>query len=75
MYGRGCSDDGYAPFAGLLAIKIAQMHKRISRVVLVIECEEESGSKSLLALLDAAKDLIKAPDTCLCLDSGALNYE
>jgi len=27
-----------------------------------------------LKLLDAAKDIIGTPDVCICLDSGALDY-
>lgn len=45
------------------------------RVCMVLETEEESGSPNLLRLLDSAKDLIKVPDVCLCMDSGAMDYE
>lgn len=76
MYGRGCSDDGYAAFSCLLALKAAQEAGiKLPRVAIVLETEEESGSPNLLFLLDQAKDLIKVPDYCFCLDSGALDYE
>jgi acetylornithine deacetylase/succinyl-diaminopimelate desuccinylase-like protein len=75
MYGRGSSDDGYAAFSTLLAMKAAQESgKKLPRIALVLETEEESGSPNLLKLLDLAKDLIKEPDYCFCMDSGALDY-
>ncbi|CAI2368449.1 unnamed protein product [Moneuplotes crassus] len=75
LYGRGSSDDGYVPFAVLLAIKnaIAQ-GAELPRIVLVLETEEESGSHDLVPLLEASADIIGTPDYCICLDSGALDY-
>lgn len=56
LYGRGGVDDGYAPFAALLAIKAARAQSTpLPRIVIVLECEEESGSQDLLHLLDAMK--------------------
>ena len=76
LYGRGSSDDGYAPFSCMLAIKAAQDQGRpMPRVALVLETEEESGSPNLIALLKIASDFIGAPDACLCMDSGAFDYE
>lgn len=40
-----------------------------------METEEESGSPNLLTLLDIAKEFIKKPDFCFCMDSGAFNYD
>lgn len=75
LYGRGASDDGYVPFAVLLAIKNAiEQGQDLPRIVLVLETEEESGSFDLVPLLEASADLIKTPDYCICLDSGALDY-
>lgn len=52
MYGRGASDDGYAPFSCALAIKAGQdQGVPLPRVCLVLETEEESGSPNLVALL------------------------
>lgn len=45
------------------------------RVALVLETEEESGSPNLIALLTKAAPTIGTPDVCLCMDSGAFNYE
>lgn len=52
MYGRGASDDGYAPFSCMLAIKAAQEQGvKMPRICLVLETEEESGSPNLVHLL------------------------
>ena len=76
LYGRGGCDDGYSAISCLLGIKVAQlMGKKLPRVLIVIETEEESGSESLLYLLDKAKDIIKTPDYCFCMDSGCMDYE
>ena len=76
LYGRGGADDGYAPFACMLAIKNAQLQGiSMPRCVLVLETEEESGSADLVNLLTEAKDFIKTPDACICMDSGAFDYK
>lgn len=52
MYGRGGSDDGYAPFSAMLAVKAGQdQGVPMPRVAVVLETEEESGSPNLIALL------------------------
>jgi acetylornithine deacetylase/succinyl-diaminopimelate desuccinylase-like protein len=59
MYGRGSADDGYSPFSSMLAIKAVQTSGgKHSRIVHVLETEEESGSPNLLALLEVASDVI-----------------
>jgi acetylornithine deacetylase/succinyl-diaminopimelate desuccinylase-like protein len=59
----------------LLALKNAILQgARVPRTVLVLEAEEESGSKDLVHLLEVNKEIIKTPDVCICLDSGALDY-
>jgi acetylornithine deacetylase/succinyl-diaminopimelate desuccinylase-like protein len=76
LYGRGSSDDGYAPFTAMLAIKAAQeQNQKLPRIALVLETEEESGSPNLLSLLGLAKESIGAPDFVFCMDSGAFDYE
>jgi acetylornithine deacetylase/succinyl-diaminopimelate desuccinylase-like protein len=76
MYGRGVSDDGYAPFSSMLAIKAMQdQGLKHPRIALVLENEEESGSPNLVGLLDIAKDAIGVPTCMFCLDSGAFDYE
>jgi len=76
LYGRGGSDDGYAVFSCMLAVKAAQEQGvPMPRVVMVLETEEESGSDDLIALLKAAEPLIQEPDCCFCMDSGCLDYK
>ena len=75
MMGRGSADDGYAPFASLLALKAVQSSGQPHpRCVLVLESEEESGSPNLLTLLKLAEPVIQTPDILFCMDSGALDY-
>jgi len=76
LYGRGSSDDGYVPFALLLSLKNAVEQKvRLPWIVLVLETEEESGSKDLVYLLKKNSDIIKEPSICICLDSGCMDYK
>ena len=76
LYGRGSTDDGYVPFATLLAVKNAiEQGVELPRIVLVLETEEESGSSFLIPLLDKCIDWIKEPDYCICMDSGCLDYK
>jgi len=44
------------------------------RICFVMEAEEESGSPNLIPLLELAKDTIGTPDVCMCMDSGAFDY-
>ena len=75
MYGRGCSDDGYAAFGCMLAVKICQVQGvKLPRICMTLETEEESGSPSLVTLLEQAEGIIGTPDIMLCMDSGALDY-
>ena len=45
------------------------------RVCLILETEEESGSESLVELLDKAKEITGKPDFLFCMDSGCIDYE
>lgn len=75
LYGRGASDDGYAPFSCMLAVKAGQdQGKKMPRICMVLETEEESGSPNLITLLKLAKDAIGVPDALFCMDSGAFDY-
>ena len=75
LYGRGSSDDGYVPFAVLLALRNAiNQGVELPRLVLVLETEEESGSEDLVYLLNKNKDVLGKIDVCICLDSGCLDY-
>lgn len=45
------------------------------RIAMVLESEEESGSQSLISLLEEAEQVIGKPDYCVCMDSGVLDYD
>ncbi|HYI08235.1 MAG TPA: M20 family metallopeptidase [Thermoanaerobaculia bacterium] len=76
LYGRGGADDGYAIFATIAAIRSVQQQKLPhSRIVVLIECCEESGSVDLPAYIDLLSDRIGTPSLVICLDSGCGNYD
>jgi acetylornithine deacetylase/succinyl-diaminopimelate desuccinylase-like protein len=76
LYGRGGADDGYAIFATIASIRTLQQQKLThSRIVVMIECCEESGSVDLPAYIDLLSDRIGTPRLVICLDSGCGNYE
>ncbi|HEU4523235.1 MAG TPA: M20/M25/M40 family metallo-hydrolase, partial [Thermoanaerobaculia bacterium] len=76
LYGRGGADDGYAVFSSIAAIRAVQQQKAPhSRIVVIIECCEESGSFDLPAYIDLLAPRIGTPRLIICLDSGCGNYE
>jgi acetylornithine deacetylase/succinyl-diaminopimelate desuccinylase-like protein len=76
LYGRGGADDGYAIFATISAIKtLQQQGVAHSRIVVLIECCEESGSIDLPAYIDLLAERIGTPRLVICLDSGCGNYD
>jgi acetylornithine deacetylase/succinyl-diaminopimelate desuccinylase-like protein len=76
LYGRGGADDGYAVFAALSAVKSLKEEKKShARIVILIECCEESGSYDLPAYLEFLSARIQTPDLVVGLDSGCGNYE
>jgi len=76
LYGRGGADDGYAIFASIASIASLQRQKLAhSRIVVLIECCEESGSIDLPAYIDLLADRIGTPRLVICLDSGCGNYD
>ena len=76
LYGRGGADDGYAVFATVAAIRAVQAaNVRHSRIVVIIECCEESGSVDLPAYIELLSDRIGTPRLIICLDSGCGNYD
>ncbi|HWS72586.1 MAG TPA: M20/M25/M40 family metallo-hydrolase, partial [Thermoanaerobaculia bacterium] len=76
LFGRGGADDGYAIFATIASIKALQEQQLThSRIVVIIECCEESGSVDLPAYIDLLADRIGTPRLVICLDSGCGNYE
>ncbi len=76
LYGRGGADDGYAVFAAVSAIRTLQSQKvPHSRLVLIIECCEESGSVDLPYYVELCAEQIGTPGLVVCLDSGCGNYD
>ena len=76
LYGRGGADDGYAAFASVAAIKALQEQKKShARLLMLIECSEESGSVDLPHYIEQLSGRIGTPDLIICLDSGCGNYE
>ena len=76
LFGRGGADDGYAIFATIASIKTLQQQKMPhSRIVVMIECCEESGSVDLPAYIDLLAPRIGTPRLVICLDSGCGNYQ
>jgi acetylornithine deacetylase/succinyl-diaminopimelate desuccinylase-like protein len=76
LFGRGGADDGYAIFSAISAIRaIKEQNVPHSRIVVIIECCEESGSVDLPAYIDMLSGKIGTPRLVICLDSGCGNYE
>ena len=76
LYGRGGADDGYAIFATVAAIRAVQEQRAPhSRIVVIIECCEESGSTDLPPYIELLAKRIGTPRLVICLDSGCGNYE
>ncbi|HEX7153730.1 MAG TPA: M20 family metallopeptidase [Thermoanaerobaculia bacterium] len=76
LYGRGGADDGYAIFATIASIRALHDQKiPHARIVVIIECCEESGSIDLPAYIDLLADRIGTPRLVICLDSGCGNYD
>lgn len=76
LYGRGSSDDGYAIFASITAVKACQDNNfPIPRVVILIEGSEESNTVDLLYYVQQLKPLIGDPSLIICLDSGCEDNE
>lgn len=76
LYGRGGADDGYAVFGVASAIRALRDQKiPHARLVVLIECCEESGSVDLPYYVELLSDRIGTPSLVICLDSGCGNYD
>ena len=76
LYGRGSVDDGYAVFAAMAIVKsIRSQGANLPQIKIVIEFSEESGSMHFPPYLEAYPEVFGNPDTIICLDSGAGNYD
>lgn len=75
LYGRGSSDDGYALFAIIEAIKLIQIQKgKHGRIVITIESGEESCCLDIVSYNINLKERIGNPDLMICMDSGCKDY-
>jgi acetylornithine deacetylase/succinyl-diaminopimelate desuccinylase-like protein len=76
LYGRGGSDDGYAVFASVCAVKhLIESGVKRPHIRVAIEFSEESGSPDLPFYFETHSAKFGSPDLVICLDSGAGNYE
>jgi len=76
LYGRGGSDDGYAVFASVCAIKhLIESRAKRPHIRVAIEFSEESGSPDLPYYFETHSEKFGTPNLVVCLDSGAGNYE
>jgi acetylornithine deacetylase/succinyl-diaminopimelate desuccinylase-like protein len=76
LYGRGAGDDGYAIFAIVTAMEVLQAQGLPHpRLLALIECSEESGSRDLPAYMDRFGQRLGTPGLVVGLDSGCGDYE
>ena len=76
LYGRGSADDGYAVFTALATVKALKDHGQPhGRIVILLECSEESGSRDLPHYISTYAVRLGTPSLVICLDSGCGNYE
>jgi acetylornithine deacetylase/succinyl-diaminopimelate desuccinylase-like protein len=76
LYGRGSSDDGYALFTAITAIKACQqLGKSHPKVVITIEGSEEGEIFDLVHYLAKYKDYLDNPTLVICLDSVAFTED
>lgn len=76
LYGRGGADDGYAIYASVSALKsLLEQDLPRPRIVIIIECSEESGSPDLPVYMDQLESLIGKPGLVIALDSTCGNYD
>lgn len=74
LYGRGSSDDCYALYSAILAVKACQVNGLPHpRVVITIEGSEEGGTlDDLIYYMKTYREtLIGEPNVVICLDSDA----
>ncbi|MBM3226689.1 MAG: M20/M25/M40 family metallo-hydrolase [Candidatus Tectomicrobia bacterium] len=76
LYGRGAGDDGYAVFTALATVKALKDHGQPhGRIIILIECSEESGSRDLPHYINTYSERLGTPSLIICLDSGCGNYD
>jgi len=76
LYGRGGADDGYAVYSAVSAIgALQQQGLPLPRIVVLIECSEESGSPDLPFYMNSLERVIGDPGLVIALDSTCGNYD
>lgn len=76
LYGRGGADDGYAIYTAISAIKALQEQAvSLPRIIVLIECSEESGSPDLPHYMKSLEEQIGEPGLVIALDSTCGNYD
>jgi acetylornithine deacetylase/succinyl-diaminopimelate desuccinylase-like protein len=76
LYGRGGADDGYAIYSAISAIKsLHEQEVPLPRIVVLIECSEESGSPDLPFYMEVLEEQIGKPGLVIALDSSCGNYD
>lgn len=76
IYGRGISDDGYAPYASISIVKLLQEQGLPHpKFIFFFECDEESGSVDIEYWIHHFRKEMGSPDMFVCLDSGCFDYE
>ena len=76
LYGRGCSDDGYAiPTSAVIMKALQEFSIPHGKIILIGENEEESDSSSLVYYVNLLKPRMGQIDIVVCLDSGILTYD
>lgn len=76
LYGRGAVDDGYAGYAAVAAVNAVRSGGgEHSRVAIILETAEESGSPGLRDYLSHIADRLGKVTFVTCLDSGGGDFE
>ncbi len=76
LYGRGAADDGYAVYSAVSAIKsLLEQNLPLPRIIVLIECSEESGSPDLADYMQVLGEQIGEPGLVIALDSACGNYD
>ncbi|MFN8016340.1 MAG: M20/M25/M40 family metallo-hydrolase [Acidimicrobiia bacterium] len=79
VYGRGSADDGYAIFTAVLSANyLIENNIPHSRILILIEASEESGSPHLQEHIDYLENNTSTIDDIslvICLDSGCQDYD
>ncbi|MFF0149146.1 M20/M25/M40 family metallo-hydrolase [Amycolatopsis sulphurea] len=76
LYGRGSVDDGYSGYAAAAALEaVHAAGGEHSRIALLLETGEESGSPDLPAYLDHLGARLGEVSLVVCLDAGGMDYE